>query len=122
MRERAKERQTGMDSGEMKMEAALGWHYSAFSLGDSMMPYFKYSLLNWLRDEVILTLTRSKVTVLHFFMVAGPTAGVGAGIGYGESRTWVHSLVGATVGGIAGAAIAWPLPRVISHALDWLIR
>lgn len=87
-----------------------------------MLPYFKSSFLNWLRDEVILTLTRSKVTVLHFFMVVGPAAGIGAGMGYGESRTWVHSLVGATVGGIAGVAIAWPLPRVIFHALHWLIR
>src|SRR6266446_9156306 len=43
------------------------------------MPYFRYSFLNGLRDELYLTQTRQKVTLIAFLYVLIPV--VGAAIG-----------------------------------------
>jgi hypothetical protein len=85
------------------------------------MPYFRYSFLNGLRDELWLTMTYQKATLFHFLSLAIPASGLGVGIALGMKAHAVSAIV--VRGGVGlgvGIAIAWLLPRALWKML-WLL-
>ena len=87
------------------------------------MPYFRYSFLNRLRDELYLTQTYQKVTLFHFLQLGMPAAGLGAGMGAGKgAHSWATGIIVGTIGCGAGLLAAWALPRVLWNMLRLFVR
>jgi hypothetical protein len=78
------------------------------------MAYFKYSLLNSLRDELDLTMTRQRATAFLFLYLAIPAAGAGLGVGFGmQAHSPLKTFVAGASGLALGGVVAWQLPRVL---------
>jgi hypothetical protein len=87
------------------------------------MPYFRFRLLNGLRDELWLTQTRQKVTLILFLQFTIPVAGVSAGVLRGmHTHSWLTGIIGAAGGLAVGLGIAWAFPRCLWHMLWFFVR
>lgn len=82
--------------------------------------FFKYAFLNSLRDEVGLTLTFRKVTLLHLLCVVIPAAGLGAGSAWGTNLS--QKIIGGLTGLVIGMAISWPLSKLFWKMLCLFLR
>jgi hypothetical protein len=92
-------------------------------------PYFKYGVLNSLRDELWLTFTLQKATLFLFLYAGIPAAGLGVAIAH-ASRS--HSLLQTLLFGAAalaiGIGVAWMLPKALwfmlfeFHRRGWFLQ
>jgi hypothetical protein len=85
--------------------------------------YFRYAFLNWLRDEVGLTLCAEKATLFHFIvmtaLVGGPFTGVMLGM---DSHSWSRGIVVGVIVSVIGLAISLPLPQLLWKVLCLFAR
>ena len=87
------------------------------------MFYFKYSLLNCLRDELYLTYTFQKFTLIHLLQLVAPAAGVGVGIGAGkDANSWATGITIGIIGCGIGLLAAWLVPRLLWNMLRLFVR
>ncbi len=108
----------------------LNWPKEASSFGghpplDQARPtfYFKYTLLNWMRDELWLTRTRRRVTFFHLLCVLIPAAGIGTGIALGQvAHSLLKGIIWCAIGIAIGGVIAWLLPKLLWNMLHLFAR
>lgn len=85
--------------------------------------YFKYTLLNWMRDELWLTRTRRRVTFFHLLCVLIPAAGIGTGIALGQvAHSLLKGIIWCAIGIAIGGVIAWLLPKLLWNMLHLFAR
>jgi hypothetical protein len=86
-------------------------------------PYFKYSLLNGFRDDLFLTVTRQKVTLIHLLQAMLATSGLSFGFCVGKgTHSWAIGTVAGIVGSGVGLLAAWLLPRLLWSILCLFVR
>ena len=82
------------------------------------MPYFKYAFLNGLRDELYLTYTFQKATLIHFLQLTALMGGLPVGFVAGKHT---HSWAAGIVVGIAWCGLAylagWLVPWLLWNML-----
>src|SRR5882672_10657286 len=87
------------------------------------MPYFRYSFLNGLRDELYLTQTRQRVTLIALLSLLIPIAGLALGSTWGSgTHRWIKQIIGAGIGCGSGIFVAWLLPRLLWNMLRLFVR
>src|SRR5438876_9077119 len=87
------------------------------------MPYFRYSFLNGLRDELYLTQTRQRVTLIALLSLLIPIAGLALGSTWGSgTHRWIKQIVGGGIGCGSGIFAAWLLPRLLWNMLRLFVR
>ena len=83
--------------------------------------YFRFGWLNVLRDELLLGLTHQQVTLVHLLSVIVLTGGLVFGVLWGlENDGFWRPIVGGVIGLLAGAIVAWLLPRTLL-VVFWLM-
>lgn len=86
-------------------------------------PCFRFGLLNNLRDELMLTITRQKVTFFHFLYLLIPMMAIMAGYLWGDhAKSSAKMILGCLLGCVLGVWLAGALPRALSSLLRLFIR
>ncbi|HEY2413818.1 MAG TPA: hypothetical protein VGI40_16325 [Pirellulaceae bacterium] len=87
------------------------------------MFYFRYRILNTLRDELLLTKASAKMTLFMLLSAGIPTCGLFFGIGYGvQTHSVLRGIAAASIGLTLGACLGWMLPRAVWNILRFFGR
>lgn len=86
------------------------------------VPCFRFGLLNNLRDELMFTISRQKVTLFHFLYLLIPAITVMAGYVWGDhAKSPAMIILGCLLGLLLGVWLAGALPRSLFKLLRLFI-
>jgi DNA-directed RNA polymerase subunit RPC12/RpoP len=88
----------------------------------TQLTFFRYTILNNLRDELSFTMTRQRATTFLFLYLIIPAFGLAAGAGIGmQAHSILKTIIGSIIGLVIGGGMAWQIPRSLWKMLGFFV-